>query len=109
MAEHSGSEQLERDLAFALRMGRWPTEDEQVVLRQEDASVQAEKQHHLKLMLLAAVCLLLPPLWPLGFATVFYLLFPKTAVRLGLAAGVVLVLITTLLVILSIWFLQWLL
>jgi hypothetical protein len=109
MAEDRGSEQLERDLAFALRMGRWPTDDEQAALRQEDASVQAEKQRHLKLTLLAAVCLLLPPLWPLGFATVFYLLFPKTAVGLGLLAGVVLVLITVVFVILSVWLLQWLL
>lgn len=91
MVEPTPQDQLEQDLAQAKDLGRWLSDDER--LEQKRAQDQAladqkeQDQHRLKLVALAMVCVLIPPLWPLAFGLTLHLLFPKTFRRLLWIAG----------------------
>ena len=75
------SNKLKRDFQIAKNLGRWLSDDEQIVL---DNSNQIRS----KLIILTGVCVLLPPLWPFAFGLTLYLLFPKTIARIGIVATV---------------------
>jgi hypothetical protein len=96
--------QLERDLEEALRIGRWESDDERAeraVERQQQLQVRLEqRQHRRKLLVVLAVSLLIPPLWPLAIALTLYLLFPATTKRLALATGLSLLVLGGLLAVL---------
>jgi hypothetical protein len=62
-------------------------QNQQIQLSQEQ-----DRSRRRRLTVLTAVCVLLPPLWPVAFGLSVYLLFPQTAARIGLVAGVVLLL-----------------
>lgn len=88
---HSG-QQLERELEQARRLGRWLADDEIAALaleqQQQELALVAQRQHRRKLLLLTAICVLIPPLWPVALGLILYLLFPRTTRRYGLIAGV---------------------
>ena len=96
MAEEPRPDHLEQDLQAARERGRWLSDEEQDEQDRQQLQAQQQKEKHLsrrrRLTLLTAVCVLLPPLWPLAFGLSFYLLFPQTAARIGLVAGIVLLL-----------------
>lgn len=96
MAEGIGSA-LERELAEARRRGRWLSDDELQGLERERQWQEQQLAHgrrqRWRLLLLLGVCLILPPFWPLALGITAYLLFPRTTVRLGLVALVLLVLL----------------
>ena len=96
MAEEPRPDHLEQDLQAARERGRWLSDEEQDEQDRQQLQAQQQKEKHLsrrrRLTLLSAVCVLLPPLWPLAFGLSFYLLFPQTAARIGLVAGIVLLL-----------------
>ena len=96
MAEEARPNHLEQVLQAALERGRWLSDEEQQEQDQHQQQAQLQKEQQLsrrrRLTLLTAICVLLPPLWPLAFGLSFYLLFPQTAARLGLVAGIVLLL-----------------
>jgi len=50
--------------------------------------VEAKQRRDRKLMILAGVCLLIPPLWPLALGLTLFLLYPETMARVGLVAAV---------------------
>ena len=84
-------EQLEQDLAQAQYLGRWLSDDERLERQREEQQAlvdqQEQEQHRLKLVALAVVCVVIPPLWPLAFGLTLHLLFPKTFRRLLWIAG----------------------
>ena len=96
MAEEPRPDNLEQDLQAARERGRWLSDEEQEKQDRQQQQAQLEKDQRLsrrrRLSLLTAICVLLPPLWPLAFGLSFYLLFPQTAARIGLMAGIVLLL-----------------
>ena len=96
MAEEPRPDHLEQDLQAARERGRWLSDEEQEKQDRQQQQAQLQKDQRLsrrhRLTLLTAVCVLLPPLWPLAFGLSFYLLFPQTAARIGLVAGIVLLL-----------------
>ena len=96
MAEEPRRDHLEQDLQAARERGRWLSDEEQDEQDRQQLQAQLQKEQHLsrrrRLTLLTAVCVLVPPLWPLAFGLSFYLLFPQTAARIGLVAGIVLLL-----------------
>ena len=96
MAEEARPNHLEQDLQAARVRGRWLSDEEQEEKdrQQQQAQLQTEQQlsRRRRLVLLTVVCVLLPPLWPLAFGLSFYLRFPKTASRIGLVAGIALLL-----------------
>ena len=96
MAEEARPNHLEQVLQAARERGRWLSDEEQQEQDQQQQQAQLQKEQQLsrrrRLTLLTAICVLLPPLWPLAFGLSFYLLFPQTAARLGLVAGIVLLL-----------------
>ena len=96
MAEEPRTDHLEQDLQAARERGRWLSDEEQDEQDRQQLQAQQQKEQHLsrrrRLTLLTAVCVLLPPLWPLAFGLSFYLLFPQTAARIGLVAGIALLL-----------------
>ena len=77
----NNSNKLERDFQIAKEQGRWLSDDEQIVLDNRN-KVRS------RLVILAGVCVLLPPLWPFAFGLTIYLLFPKTSSRIGIVATV---------------------
>lgn len=85
---------LERELDEARRMGRWLADDEREALelaqQQQAQVVLVQRRQRRKLLILTAVCVLIPPLWPLALGLVLYLLFPRTTKRFGLIAGALL-------------------
>ena len=87
-------QQLEAELEQARRHGRWLADDEIAALERQRQDQLAQQQQarglRRKLLILTAVCLLIPPLWPLALGLVLYLLFPRTTKRFGLVAGVLL-------------------
>ena len=95
MSETTTPQQLERDLHVARHHGRWLSEEERLELeREESERLQNEEQQRkmrTKLTVLAGVCVLLPPMWPLALGLTLYLLFPRTMTRVGFAAGVFIV------------------
>lgn len=95
MVDAASSDQLDQDLRDAQERGRWLSEDEQRRLDQEreqqEQALRQQQSRRSRLMVLTAICCLLPPFWPLAFALSCYLLFPETVARIGVVAGVVLV------------------
>ena len=87
---------LEHELEQARRHGRWLADDELVELKLQQQGTlqrdQSRRSHRRKLLILTAVCVLIPPLWPLALGLVLYLLFPRTTRRFGLLAGMALLL-----------------
>jgi len=83
--------QLEAELEQARRLGRWLADDERAALelaqQQQAQAALAQRRQRRKLLILTAVCVLIPPLWPLALGLVLYLLFPRTTKRFGLIAG----------------------
>ena len=83
---------IEQQFARAQELGRWLTDDELAAEAEQEslrlAEVQKQKSLRTRLMVLTAVCVVLPPLWPLALGLTLYLLFPNTSSRLFLAAGV---------------------
>ena len=88
---------LEIDLEQARRHGRWLSDDEQASLeaqeRQRQQLLATQQLHRGKLLLLLAVSVVIPPLWPLALAICLYLLFPVSTKRFALTAGVTLLVI----------------
>ena len=84
--------QLERELEEARLHGRWLSDDERSALaeqeREQEALAARRRDHRRKLIILTAVCVVIPPLWPAALGLTLYLLFPRTTKRLGLAAGI---------------------
>lgn len=85
------SHQLEQELEQARLHGRWLSDDERFAIaeQQRERSALAERQrlHRRKLIILTAVCVVIPPLWPVALGLTLYLLFPRTTKHLGMAAG----------------------
>ncbi|MEB3158384.1 MAG: hypothetical protein VKK03_02860 [Synechococcus sp.] len=83
---------IEQELEKAQQLGRWLADDELTAEAEQRAQQLAEAQHtaslRTRLTVLTVVCVLIPPLWPLALGLTMYLLFPRTAMRLFLAAGV---------------------
>ncbi|AHF63519.1 hypothetical protein Syncc8109_1149 [Synechococcus sp. WH 8109] len=92
MSKGNPAERLEDELDRAKACGRWLSDDELAALgREADAEallVEAKKQRDRKLMILAGVCLLIPPLWPVALGLTLFLLYPDTMARIGLAAAI---------------------
>jgi hypothetical protein len=61
-------------------------------------------------VVLTAVCLLIPPLWPLALGLTLFLIYPDTMAKIGLAAAVALlvggVLLAGLLGLAMVWLVQ---
>lgn len=95
-------QQLERELEQARRHGRWLADDELAALQdQRQAEVAQNQQSRIlrrKLLLLTALCVLLPPLWPVALGLTLVLLFPRTTRRYGLMAGVIVLVMAGLLI-----------
>ena len=93
MKNRNPAERLEDELNRAKARGRWLSDDEQVELdREADAvatQVEAKQRRDRKLLILTAVCLLIPPLWPLALGLTLFLLYPETMARIGLAAAII--------------------
>ena len=90
MAQPTTPQQLELDLQAARSHGRWLSDDERTEIEQQERArllleEQRQGRRH-RLMILAGVCLLIPPLWPLALGLTLYLLFPKTLARVGMVA-----------------------
>ena len=103
---------IEQQFARAQELGRWLTDDELAAEDEQEslrlAEAQKRKSLRTRLMVLTAVCVVLPPLWPLALALTLYLLFPNTSSRLFLAAGVGVILAVLAGLGLSVWLLIWL-
>jgi hypothetical protein len=84
--------QLEHDLEQARLHGRWLSDDERHAIaeqkRQQATALEQQRQHRRKLTILTAVCVVIPPLWPVALGLTLYLLFPRTTRQLGLVAGI---------------------
>ena len=76
------SKKLEREFEIAKDQGRWLSDEERKDLEQREAIRS-------KLIVLTAIFILLPPLWPFALGLTLYLLFPKTIARVGVVATVV--------------------
>ncbi len=116
MSNRTPAEQLEAELDRAKARGRWLSDDEQAVLDREANAeallVEAKQQRDRKLMILAGVCLLIPPLWPLALGLTLFLLYPDTMARIGLAAAITFLvgglLLAGVLGLAMVWLIQWL-
>ena len=114
MKDPNTTERLEDELHRARALGRWLSDDEQAELDHqaevEVSRVEAKQRRDRKLMILAGVCLLIPPLWPLALGLTLFLLYPDTMARIGLAAAVAFLvgglLLTGVLALLMIWLIQ---
>ena len=96
---------LERELAAARQRGRWLSDDEHDAL---ELARQQNKRKRQRLLLLLAVCIVLPPFWPLALGITAYLLFPRTTVRLGVVALVLGLLVVVGMVMLLVALMHWL-
>ena len=80
MNHRNPTERLEDELDRAKGLGRWLSDDEQAELdRAADAvaeRLEARKRRQRKLVVLTAVCLLIPPLWPLALGLTLFLEHP---------------------------------
>ena len=116
MSNRTPAEQLEAELDRAKARGRWLSDDEQAVLDREANAeallVEAKQQRDRKMMILAGVCLLIPPLWPVALGLTLFLLYPDTMARLGLAAAITFLvgglLLAGVLGLAMVWLIQWL-
>lgn len=92
MDDSTSRQSIEQQFARAQELGRWLTDDELAAEAEQEslrlAEMQKQKSVRTRLMVLTAVCVVLPPLWPLALGLTLYLLFPSTSSRLFLAAGV---------------------
>ena len=92
MDDSTSRQSIEQQFARAQELGRWLTDDELAAEAEQEslrlAEVQKQKSVRTRLMVLTAVCVVLPPLWPLALGLTLYLLFPNTSSSLFLAAGV---------------------
>lgn len=93
--------QLEQELEEARLHGRWLSDDERNAIaeqkRQQSAALEKQRQHRRKLIILTAICVVIPPLWPVAIGLTLYLLFPRTTKQLGLVAGISLLVLGVLL------------
>ena len=93
MSKRNPAERLEDELNRAKARGRWLSDDEQVELDLEAhaaaTQVEAKQRRDRKLLILTAVCLLIPPLWPLALGLTLFQLYPDTMTRIGLAAAII--------------------
>ena len=91
MDPSSSTDKLERELNQAQQFGRWLSDEERLALEEEESQalrmIEQQRHRRVRLIVLAGVCLLIPPLWGLGAGLSFYLLFPDTAKSLALIAG----------------------
>ena len=114
MSKGNPAERLEDDLNSAKARGRWLSDDEQAELDREAHAVaiqvEAKQKRGRKLMILAGVCLLIPPLWPVALGLTLFLLYPDTMARIGLAAAITLLvgglLLAGLLGLVMVWLIQ---
>ena len=87
-------QQLELDLQAARSLGRWLSDEERSELEQRERDRLSIEEKRLsrrrRLIVLAGVCVLIPPLWPLAFGLTLFLLFPRTTARAGTAAVIML-------------------
>ena len=105
MDPSSSTDKLERELNQAQQFGRWLSDEERLALEEEESQalrmIEQQRHRRVRLIVLAGVCLLIPPLWGLGAGLSFYLLFPETSKRVAWIAGgglIVATLLMTLLV-----------
>ena len=104
-------ERRERELQVARDQGRWLSDDEYESMEQQHQQriVQNRRDSATrnKLIILTAICVLIPPLWPVALGLTLYLLFPKSVAKISLVAGLILgslgVLLTAVLALLSVW------
>jgi len=94
------SQQIEDELELAREMGRWLSDEErdQRVAQKLEQKLALERAQRVRqrLIVLAGVFLLIPPLWPVAAGLAVYLLFPQTFRRLMLLAGGSLLVVVTL-------------
>jgi hypothetical protein len=85
------TDQLEQELKQAQQFGRWLSDEERLALEEEKTQalrmIEQQRHRRLRLIVLTAVCLVIPPLWGIAAGLSFYLLFPETAKRLALIAS----------------------
>ena len=91
------TDKLEQELKQAQQFGRWLSDEERLALEEEKTQalrmIEQQRHRRLRLIVLTAVCLLIPPLWGIAAGLSFYLLFPETAKRLAwIASGGLIVL-----------------
>ena len=111
MTQPSSDNQLERDLQHAQQFGRWLSDEEMARLAEEEevrSDVDQRREvGRRKLVILIALSVLIPPLWPLALVLTLVLLYPDTMKRIGLIGGVILLILSILLtggvVILGAW------
>ena len=111
MAETTTEDRRERELQVAREEGRWLSDDEHEAIEQQHqqriVQVRRDSSTRNKLIILAGVCVLIPPLWPVALALTLYLLFPKSVTKICLVAGLILgalgVLTTAVLALLTVW------
>ena len=111
MTQPSSDNQLERDLQHAQQCGRWLSDEEMARLaEEEEARSDVDQRREVgrrKLIILIALSVLIPPLWPLALVLTLVLLYPDTMKRIGLIGGVILLILSILLtggvVILGAW------
>jgi hypothetical protein len=91
MEPSSTTDKLEQELKQAQQFGRWLSDEERLALEEEKTQalrmIEQQRHRRLRLIVLTAVCLLIPPLWGIAAGLSFYLLFPETAKRLALIAS----------------------
>ena len=111
MTQPSSDNQLESDLQHAQQFGRWLSDEEMARLaEEEEARSDVDQRREVgrrKLIILIALSVLIPPLWPLALVLTLVLLYPDTMKRIGLIGGVILLILSILLtggvVILGAW------
>ncbi|WP_137024874.1 hypothetical protein [Synechococcus sp. UW179A] len=85
------SQQLERELNKAREMGRWLSDDELEQIEHEQRLTRHEQQQDAqrrrKLVFFTAICVVIPPLWPVAIGLSLHLLFPQSFRRLLWFAG----------------------
>ena len=93
-------QQIENELELAREMGRWLSDEERDQLAAqklgEKLALERDQRMRQRLIVLAGVFLLIPPLWPVAAGLAVYLLFPQTFRRLMLLAGGSLLVLVTL-------------
>ena len=93
MTQPSSDNQLERDLQHAQQFGRWLSDEEAARLAEEEEArsdvVEQREVGRRKLIILIALSVLIPPLWPLALVLTLVLLYPDTMKRIGLIGGVI--------------------
>ena len=93
-------QQIEDELELAQEMGRWLSDEERdqrdAQKSEQKLALERDQRVRQRLIVLAGVFLLIPPLWPVAAGLAVYLLFPQTFRRLVLLAGGSLLVLVTL-------------